>query len=206
MAPVHGQPFLSYILTYLQKNNVAKVILTTGYLHHKIEEYYHGDFRGMPLHYCVEEQPLGTGGALKAAFAEVTSGDVLVMNGDTFFDVKLEEMLATHRENAADLTVALKPMRNISRYGSVQLSGARIVGFDEKRKVALGYINGGIYLTRSNLFDSFGLPDKFSFEKDFLRKFTADLNMQAYISDTYFIDIGVAEDYQRAQEEMQAYA
>lgn len=205
MAPVNGRPFLTYILTYLHRSKTGHVILATGYLHHKIEEYYRDNFRGIPLSYSVEAEPLGTGGALKVAFKKATSEDVLVMNGDTFFDVSLKEIREVHRENSADLTIALKPMHDISRYGAVQFAGTRITSFKEKQRMEFGYINGGIYLAKKNLFETFDLPNKFSFEEDFLKKFTADLNMQAFISDSYFIDIGVPEDYQRAQKEMQAY-
>ncbi|NIR52599.1 D-glycero-D-manno-heptose 1-phosphate guanosyltransferase, partial [candidate division KSB1 bacterium] len=93
----------------------------------------------------------------------------------------------------------------ISRYGIVKIDGTKIRHFEEKKRVDFGYINAGVYISGNTLFDAFDLSERFSFEEDFLKKYTSELNMHAHISDTYFIDIGVPHDYRRAQTEMKSY-
>ena len=205
LAPVNGRPFLNYTFRYLLRNQIAKAILATGHLHHKIEEAYGKRYKGLDLDYSVERQPLGTGGCIRRAFDRVSSDDILIINGDTFFNVQVDGMLTQHETTNAVLTIALKPMQNISRYGIVRTESTRVISFEEKKKVDAGQINGGVYLARRQLFDGFELPKRFSFEEDFLKKFTSRLMMHAYVSDAYFIDIGVPEDYQRAQSEMREY-
>lgn len=87
MAPIGYSPFfLSYIFFhYLIRNGITKVILSTGYLHHKIEEYYGTQFNGLVIVYSKEESPLGTGGAIKLALSKAISEQVFIINGDTFF-------------------------------------------------------------------------------------------------------------------------
>jgi len=205
MAEINKQPFLSYLLNYLSSNHVKRVVLATGYLHEQIEQFYGGKFKGLQIDYSVEEQPLGTGGAIKLALGKVGGDQVLILNGDTFFDINIDALLALHKKDVADITIALKAMRHISRYGIVKIQGTRVVNFEEKQMVDEGFINAGIYVAKKSLFDTLQLPDKFSLEEDFLKKFTAQLNMHAYISDAYFIDIGIPEDYQRAQTELGDY-
>ncbi|MFQ5769743.1 MAG: nucleotidyltransferase family protein [bacterium] len=205
IAMVNRQPFLNYLLNYLSNFNIQKVILATGHLHHKIESLYGKSYKNIKIEYSIEKELLGTGGGIKQAVRKVSSEHILILNGDTFFNVNLDDMLAIHESNKADLTIALKPMYNISRYGSVKIEGTHVKSFEEKKRVKFGYINGGVYLSTIHLFDAFDLPEKFSIEEDFLKKFTSQLNIHACISDAYFIDIGIPEDYQKAQIEMRAY-
>jgi D-glycero-alpha-D-manno-heptose 1-phosphate guanylyltransferase len=106
----------------------------------------------------------------------------------------------------ADLTLALKPMSNFDRYGNVILSGTRITEFAEKQYCAQGNINGGIYLLNRSRFNQFDLPTKFSFETDFLQKYLNQIQVHGFVSDSYFIDIGIPEDYQKAQRELSVAA
>lgn len=205
MAPINGEPFLTYLFRYLEKQNIGRAVLATGYLHEKIESYYRTAFGSLRLFYSIEHQPLGTGGSIRQAFAEANTKHVFVLNGDTFFDVDLPAMRRCHFELGADLTIALKPMKNISRYGVVKFEGTRVTRFEEKKAVDFGHINGGVYLAKKSLFDHYDLPEKFSLEENFLKEHSGKLQIHAFLSDTYFIDIGIPEDYQRAQEELSAH-
>jgi D-glycero-alpha-D-manno-heptose 1-phosphate guanylyltransferase len=205
MAEINNQPFLNYLLDYLNNHHVRRVVLATGYLHDYIEKYYGDKFKSLQIDYSVEEEPLGTGGAIKQALTKIAAEQVLILNGDTFFAINLELLMEHHKSHHADITIALKAMRNISRYGIVRVQSHRIISFEEKKKVEEGYINAGVYAANQSLFAAIDLPDKFSFEEDFLKKYIAELNMHAYVSDAYFIDIGVPEDYQRAQTELSEY-
>ena len=95
-------------------------------------------------------------------------------------------------------------MKDFERYGCVEMAGIQIIAFTEKGYRKSGNINGGIYLMRSNLLNRYELPEKFSFE-EFMQKHIDEITMLGYISDGYFIDIGIPEDYQRAQKELRKY-
>jgi D-glycero-alpha-D-manno-heptose 1-phosphate guanylyltransferase len=94
--------------------------------------------------------------------------------------------------------VALKRMKDFSRYGSVGCSGNTITSFNEKRFCHDGLINGGIYLLNRYYFESIPLPEVFSLEKDFLEKEVASSLIKGLVFDEFFIDIGLPEDYMRA--------
>lgn len=205
MAEINNQPFLNYLLNYLISHGIRRAVLATGYLHEFIENYYGRQYKQLHIDYSIEPQPLGTGGAVKLALTKISTADVLILNGDTFFDINPDAMFALHKKDNADITIALKAMRHISRYGIVRIQGTRVISFDEKKKVEEGYINAGVYLVKTSLLASMNLPERFSFEEDLLKKFTSQLNIHAYLSDAYFIDIGIPEDYQRAQTELSEY-
>ena len=201
MAPINGTPFLSFLFRKLQTAGIKHIILSTGYLHEKIENFYGNSFESLQISYSQEIEPLGTGGAIKMAMRKVTSENVLVLNGDTFFDINFNKLSLFHFENKSLLTIALQKIDDVSRYGSVVIDETgRIKAFTEKNEVkGKGLINGGIYLVNDKLFSNLGLPDKFSFEKEVLEKQYNKLNFYGLSYNSYFIDIGVPEDYSRAQ-------
>jgi len=206
MAPIGDKPFLEYLILYLQKNGIEKVILSVGYKWEVIKEYFGDSFEGMEIVYCVENEPLGTGGAIRKSLCFVASEDVFILNGDTFFDIDLKEFFAFHKEKHSVLSIALKPMKQFDRYGIVKIDNDnRIVSFEEKRYYQFGFINGGIYLLNKDFFLSFDLVDKFSFEKDFLEKYYKFYEFYGLPFDSYFIDIGVPEDYERAKRNFEKF-
>jgi len=202
MAPVDGKPFLEYVLRYLNRFPIDKVILAVGYKHEVIESVFGDEFLGMSIEYAIEKEPLGTGGAIANALKLAIVDDVFLLNGDTFFDVNLEALYTHHQLSGSQLTLSLKPMKNFDRYGTVELKGTQIVAFNEKKPVKQGLINGGVYVLNKGMFSNPLFPTKFSFEKDIMEQGVMQFDMQAYFSDDYFIDIGIPEDYERAQREL----
>ncbi len=202
MAPVKNRPFLSYVIDHLIKNRINKIILATGYKHEVIESYFGKNYDSVELQYSVETEPLGTGGAIKKALNAVDDDHFCVINGDTLFKADISSMHKLHSETDADITISLKPMKNFDRYGAVDVNGYNVVGFHEKRHRDEGLINCGSYIIRKDIFSRFELPASFSFEKEMLEKHCSSLNIVAYISDEYFIDIGIPEDYLKAQKEL----
>lgn len=198
MAPVNGKPFLTYVLDELNESNITNIVMAVGYMHEKISEYFGESYKKCAIRYSVEDKPLLTGGAIKKALSECHDEDICIVNGDTFFDVDMTEMMKIHLENHSDLTIAVKDMRNFDRYGTVKIDKDRIIGFDEKRPMKQGLINGGVYIIKRNLLDNMA-QDTFSFERDVMEKGVQVLNIYAFKSDGYFIDIGVEEDYKKAQ-------
>lgn len=197
MAPVDGKPFLQYMLEWLSRFDVSHVVLSVGYLREVIFAFI--DSREWPfeISYAVEEEPLGTGGGIRLALTKCREDRVIVLNGDTFFNVDLKALTF-----AAPVTLALKPMRDFDRYGAVDLAGGLVTGFHEKTACTEGLINGGVYaLVRSRLDLAF-YPGRFSFEKDLLEPLAAARLVAGQVQEGYFIDIGIPEDYARAQREL----
>lgn len=204
MASVAGRPFLFYVINYLRSQGIEKFIFSLGYKHEVIEEYLNTQFSTLNYQCSIEEEPLGTGGAIKLACLKTTENNVLVANGDTFFKIDAEKLFSFHTEHDADCTLSLKPMNNFDRYGVVELDENNAVkDFKEKQFYASGLINGGVYTLNVERFLSEKLPSKFSFEKDYLEKLFAQKKFYGVIDDGYFIDIGIPKDYNRAQQELQ---
>lgn len=199
MAPVANAPFLKYILQYLKAQGVGKVVLAVGYKHQVISNYFGNNFEGIHLTYAIEVEPLGTGGGLRLAIEKLVDDKVFVINGDTFFDVDLWALEQLAIEQKSDLCIALKPLNKFDRYGSVEIRGHRVVQFKEKQFVKEGLINGGIYWMKTELLKDFKEGSKFSFEKEVMESKVQNKIFSGLISNTYFIDIGIPEDYQKAQ-------
>ena len=204
MAPVNGRPFLTYILDYLIEYQYNKVVLSVGYLHEKIEDYFGHQYKSLEIDYAVETEPLGTGGGIAYAMSKCSSDNVLVINGDTMFKVNLTEFEQFFTEKCCLLSIVLREVEDVSRYGSVTIGNNNmIILFSEKGiSAGHGFINGGIYMINRALFDKYPQPKKFSFEKDLMEKYYTRELFYAMPSDGYFIDIGIPEDYARAQNEL----
>lgn len=199
MAPIGDKPFLEYILKYLQKNGITRVILSVGYKWETIKEYFGDKFESIELVYSLEDEPLGTGGAIKKTMKQLKTGHVYIINGDTFFDVDLKSLVL---EDNSKLILSLKHMINFDRYGCVESDDNNLVkAFTEKGYRESGNINGGIYLASKNIFDNFDLDEKFSFE-EFMQVNFEELKISVKVFEKYFIDIGIPEDYQKAQSEI----
>jgi D-glycero-alpha-D-manno-heptose 1-phosphate guanylyltransferase len=195
MAPINDKPFLHYIFKELEHQNIKNVVLSVGHLKEVIQDFFQDNYLGISIQYAIENEPLGTGGGIKHAFNFVEE-DAFVLNGDTFFDINL----STLKNEDADITLALKPIFNFDRYGTVEVDEAqRIISFNEKKHCEHGLINGGVYYFKKSLFDKIETDFRFSFEKDVLEKHLSDLQIQGKIFDNYFIDIGIPEDYKQAQ-------
>ena len=199
---VGEKPFLEYVLAYLRKERVSRVILATGYLHQEIQTLFGAECQGLPLAYTIEKELLGTGGAMKLALSQAHTNTVLVLNGDTSFRVPISELVNFHDSHSADITIALAPAREASRYGRVMLEDFRITRFAEKDKAAGGYINAGVYVISKDDVQQKMREGEFSFERDFLPANLTNLKVYGFPWDGYFIDIGIPEDYQKAQIEL----
>ena len=201
MAPVADKPFLDHILNALPLGHVNKIILAVGYKSDKVINYYGDNFEEIPIVYSVEDEPLGTGGGIVLALNHVTQDTALILNGDTFFDVNYEDFWQIHKDSNAPITLALKQMQSPDRYGTVLMEKNTIVKFNEKVKnLSSGLINGGCYWVNRNILEVLPKVEKYSFEKDFLEVSVQKNYLAGYISDGLFIDIGIPEDYERAQQ------
>lgn len=204
MAPVAGRPFLDYLLQSLADQGAQRVILSTGHMAHMIEHRYGGGFMGMNITCVPEESPLGTGGAIRKAMSVVRSEWAIALNGDTWLDMPYGDFMHRAMTSDAPLSMVTRMVTDASRYGCCTIREGRIIAFGEKDSSGPGLINAGVYAMRRNVFDRFDLPEAFSLEHDFIRAHLPELTPLSYQANGYFIDIGVPEDYARAQLELPA--
>lgn len=198
LAPIDGKPFLRYLLDYLYVNGVHRAIISTGYLAEAVEEIIGKSHRGMVIDYCREESPLGTGGAIKKALGMCRNEYAVAVNGDSFFDVDLLKMKSFHEKSGCALSLAAKEVPCAERSGFIRAENGRLCGFQEKGIKSAGLINGGIYFIRTDLLNGV-TEEKFSFENQILEGGYCPVGV--FESDGYFIDIGIPENYRKAQEE-----
>ena len=202
MAPILDLPFLHYIFLFLKKNNVKKVVLAVGYKHEIIQDFFKDNYEGIAISYSIEDEPLGTGGAILKAF-DCVENDAFLINGDTFFNIDLAKIAVAYSTQNCKMAIALKPMQKFDRYGIVNMDENQFVtSFEEKKYCENGLINAGVYLTNKQIFSYIfkeNIPQKFSFEKEILENKKLTNQLTGLVFDNYFIDIGIPEDYAAAQ-------
>jgi D-glycero-alpha-D-manno-heptose 1-phosphate guanylyltransferase len=203
MAPVNGLPFLHYVFRYLESQGCSRAILSLGYQHEPVLEWLSNRKLSFEIVLSIEKEPLGTGGGIRLAMKQAISDTVAVLNGDTLFLADINKFEAFHTRHGSECSLALKPMQQFERYGCVKTDDHdRIISFEEKTYREQGLINGGIYLIDKAPFMKRDLPEKFSFEKDYLEVFTAEGRFYGMKDEAYFIDIGVPADYDQAQQDL----
>ena len=200
MAPVKGKPFLYYVLNWLTSSPVEKIILSVGYKHEKIIEFFGDSFGGMSVEYAIEKKALGTGGAIKYALHWTKNENILVINGDTYFPIDLNSFISFHNSTGSRFSMALKKMQDPGRYGTVECVNDTIIRFNEKQRGRDALINGGIYLINRSIIESSKLPEAFSLERDMMEQYFQTENIKGLVFEDLFIDIGIPEDYNKAQE------
>ena len=201
MAPLSGagneRPFLAYLLDWLMLYPIEHVVFSVCHLKEQVIAYVQGREWPFAYDFAQEDSPLGTGGGIRLALSFCRSKQVFVINGDTFFPADLNAM-----PFEMPVTLALKPMKDFERYGTVivqQADTLLVSAFHEKAPCAMGLINGGVYAIRRDLLDLSPLPERFSFENEVLEPGAACGQIGGWVSDAFFIDIGIPEDYSRAQ-------
>lgn len=201
MAPIAGRPFLDLLLTALARKGFRRVILSVGFMAEKISGHFGSSHAGMKLVYVQEEQPLGTGGGLRLAMEQMASDHVFVFNGDTFLDLEVsaveEQWLARRRP-----IIVGREVPDTARYGRLLAQDGRALGFMEKGVEGPGLINAGCYVLGRGQLDTFEIGTSFSLEIGFLAPAVARGEFDVFVTRGKFIDIGVPEDFLRAQTEL----
>lgn len=207
MALINNRPFLEYQLDYLISQGIENAILSVGYKHEIIRNHFGGKYKSLNLKYALEKEPLGTGGGILKAMPFVEGDYVFIVNGDTLFKPNLQEVYMFHKQKKADISIALKIVKESQRYGIVRLDEkGRVTAFLEKNPQAgVGYINAGIYLMPTTIIQTKIQEEKFSLEKDFFENYIEELKIYGFPTESYFLDIGVPEDYKKAQHEFNAF-
>jgi len=189
-------------LWQLQQQGVQRVILSLGHKASVILDWIKEQDFGMTIDYVIEETPLGTGGGIRLALQQANEENCLIVNGDTLFCCSITMLLQEHISKHAAVTIALKNMKDYDRYGSVVLrADGAIQQFEEKQYKKEGWINAGVYIIQKQDLLAKPLPEVFSFEKDYLETNLSEHRFYGMGFDSYFIDIGIPEDYQQAQQD-----
>ena len=198
MAPVAGRPFLEILLSMLAQKGFTRVVLSLGFMSDKIIEHFGDSYLGMKLVHEVELQPLGTGGAIRAALARCEEDHVFIFNGDTYLDLEVDALERLWRSEHHPLIV-VREVSDTTRFGKVEMRDGRINAFLEKGMSGPGLINAGCYVLPKAALDSFPLGQPFSLETDFFIRDLQKTRFDGFVTQGRFIDIGVPDDYALAQ-------
>jgi D-glycero-alpha-D-manno-heptose 1-phosphate guanylyltransferase len=201
MAPVAGRPFLEILFASLERKEFRRLVVSLGYMAEKVVTYFGSRFAGIELVYEIELTPLGTGGALRQAMSRCNADHVFVFNGDTYLDLEVRDLESQWQKNHAPIIVS-REVLDTARYGRLNTDRGRIVGFAEKGVTGSGLINAGCYVFPTDILNDFPRGRPFSLETDFLAKAVGNQRFDLFVSNGRFIDIGVPEDYIRAQTEL----
>jgi len=199
---VAGRPFIAHILDRLTRPGVDELVLAVGFHWTQFRDYVGGDWNGVKVDYSIESSALGTGGAIKKAMTEKNLEEVLVVNGDTVFDIDISAFLSFAKAKEKGISIALRQAEDCSRFGKVLINDeAQITAFGEKGCAGPGLINGGTYYVHQ---DAMGYidSDQFSFENDILQGRHQSTPIYGMVFNDYFIDIGIPIDFYRAQSEL----
>lgn len=202
MAPISGRPFLEILLSSLAQKGFDRVILSLGFMAEKISKHFGTEFAGMQISYVIEDQPLGTGGAIRLAMEQVIADHVFVLNGDTFLDLEVEKIEEQWALNHRALIIS-REVQDATRYGRLLLADGKLTGFSEKGRAGPGLINAGCYIFSQDHLKNFVVGKSFSIETDYLVSAAASGLFDVFVTRGQFIDIGVPEDFLRAQTELQ---
>jgi len=201
MAPINGTPFLEVLLGSLARNGIQRVVLSVGFMANKISDHFGYLFAGMELEYAVELAPLGTGGATRLAMTKCDQDHVFVFNGDTFLNLDVDAVEREWQSRRRPIIVA-REVADTSRYGRLLVHGNHLVGISQQGIAGPGPINAGCYVLNRGQLDLFAVNSAFSLETDYLAKAIGEGRFDLFVTSGQFIDIGVPEDYTRAQTEL----
>lgn len=198
MAPVAGRPFLDIVLGRLAAKGFSRVIISLGYMAEKIQTHFGDEFNGMSLKYVLETSPLGTGGAIRFAMEQARDDHTFVFNGDTYLDLEVEQVEALWQAHRSPIIVG-REVLDTGRYGRLLALNGQIAGFAEKGSTGPGLINAGCYVLNRGQLDQFAPMVPFSMETDYLVDAVAVQRFDLFVTEGQFIDIGIPEDFFRAQ-------
>jgi NDP-sugar pyrophosphorylase family protein len=204
MVPVDGTPFLAHLLDRLEAEGVTDVILSTGHLGEQIETFVDRTTWAPTIQCIQEDEPLGTGGALRYVAEEADLDAFVAMNGDTLFSGSVERLVQRHdAEDDAAATIALVRTDQPDRYGRVRFdddTGA-ITGFDEKQSGIEGtvWINAGAYVLTPDVWTSIPAGETVSLEREIFPEWVGEGLYGCRFPDADFLDIGTPDDYEKAE-------
>jgi D-glycero-D-manno-heptose 1,7-bisphosphate phosphatase len=200
---VGDRPFLDHLIGESIRFGADRILLLCGYRASNIADHYAGRrFAGAELGIVVETEPAGTGGALRNAAAQLDDAFFLT-NGDSCFDINWLDLPVWEAGNDWVGRMALRAVPPGGRYGRVTLDDGRVTAFHAAAADLAGPMNAGLYVLRRSVLDWI---DKVpcSLEQDVFPRLAAAGLLRGRVYDGFFLDIGVPEDFARAQTEVPA--
>lgn len=198
LAEIGGRPFLEVLIGHLLRYGFKNIILSVGYMREEIKRHFYNKKMGRLL-FSEEENPLGTGGAVKKAEALIKSNPFLVINGDSLCKVDFGKFYDFHINKKAILSIVLARSEVNGDYGFITLDASyRITDFREKIiKRENGLISAGIYLMQRDIFSYMPGQKRFSLEYDLFPKMVNN-RFYGFLTESEFVDIGTPERYKKA--------
>jgi NDP-sugar pyrophosphorylase family protein len=200
MLPVGGKPLMELVIKQLRQVGIRRVNVTTHYKPEKISDHFgDGSAYGVELNYVNEDKPLGTGGAL--GLMDAPTETMLVINGDILTQVDFRAMLAYHRENRADMTVAVRQYDIKVPYGVIECVGVQVCALKEKPQMHF-LVNAGIYLLEPKVYEFIPSGEHFNMTDLIQRLLDSNHTVVSFPIIEYWLDIGQLADYEQAQNDM----
>lgn len=199
LLPVGGRPFLDYLMQSVLAQGADDILLLAGHFGEQLKDFSDRWNRicGGRLRCMIEPEPAGTGGALRQV-ASYLSEQFYLLNGDSLFDVKLADVANIAAPQTWVAKIALRKVADGARYGSVMVDGTHIVKFTEKHASGPVLINGGVYFLRKTVLSYLHVVPC-SLEADVFPVLSRDGHLFGQAFPSFFIDIGIPADFERAQ-------
>lgn len=205
MAEVAGRPFLEWQVELLRAHDLREIVFSIGYEGEVIRNHFgDGSAFGIDATYAEEEEPRGTGGAVKNAASVLGDEPFFVLNGDTYLDVDYRDLAAFHLDRPERVTLALSRVDAEKTGGFVELSGDRVERLVRERQET-GLVNAGVHVFDPSVFDVMPDETKFSLER-VIEDLVAAGDVAGFPTDAYFKDMGTPERYREINEELPAVA
>jgi mannose-1-phosphate guanylyltransferase len=205
MLPLVDRPQLAYTFEHLRRYGVTRAIISCGYLPTQIQEHFGDRYGDLRLEYRIEEEPLGTGGAIRYA-AEGIDEPFFALNGDSLRETDLGALVACHRERACRATILLTPVEDPSRYGLVRVHGdGRVLSFLEKprpEEIDTNLINAGMYVLEPDVLDLIPVGRPVSIEREVFPQLVEEQSVYGVALPGYWLDIGTPEAYLQAHRDV----
>ncbi|MFF2127981.1 sugar phosphate nucleotidyltransferase [Streptomyces olivochromogenes] len=212
MVPAAGVPFLTHQLARARAAGVEHIVLATSYLAEVFEPYFgDGSALGLHIEYVTEEEPLGTGGAIRNVAARLRSGPdepVLIFNGDILTGLDIRALVATHETTGADVSLHLTRVEDPRAYGLVPTDATgRVTAFLEKpqtpEEIVTDQINAGAYVFRRSVIDTIPAGRPVSVEREtFPDLLATGAHLQGMVDSTYWLDLGTPQAFVRGSADL----
>ncbi|MEU7444948.1 sugar phosphate nucleotidyltransferase [Streptomyces diastaticus] len=212
MVPAAGVPFLTHQLARARAAGVEHVVMATSYLAEVFEPYFgDGSALGLHLEYVTEEEPLGTGGAIRNVAHRLHSGPddpVLIFNGDILTGLDIPALVATHQDSGADVSLHLSRVDDPRAFGLVPTDDSgRVLAFLEKpqtpEEIVTDQINAGAYVFRRSVIDTIPTGRPVSVEREtFPGLLEGGAHLQGMVDSTYWLDLGTPQAFVRGSADL----
>ncbi|GAA5614028.1 NDP-sugar synthase [Streptomyces platensis] len=212
MVPAAGVPFLTHQLARARAAGVEHIVLATSYLAEVFEPYFgDGSALGLHLEYVTEQEPLGTGGAIRNVAPRLHSAPddpVLIFNGDILTGLDIAALVGTHRTSGADVSLHLTRVEDPRAFGLVPTDDTgRVTAFLEKpqtpEEIVTDQINAGAYVFNRSVIDTIPAGRPVSVERETFPGLLADgAHLQGMVDSTYWLDLGTPQAFVRGSADL----